>query len=173
MTSEQPRQNEQLVAYLDGELNDAAAAEVEVHLAGDVELRREVERLSRTWELLDMLPSVRASSEFSSKTLTAIRSIPLPRPDEAEGISADVVAPRLWWGRLKHWSVRMAALSVLLVLAALAFKASARKGTEAVDELLTELPLIERLEQYREVDSVEFLKQLQESELFDGQPRRD
>ena len=68
------RQQENLIAYLDGELTDEAAASVEKTLAEQVAARQEVEKLTRTWELLDLLPEGRASHGFTEKTLTAVRT---------------------------------------------------------------------------------------------------
>jgi anti-sigma factor RsiW len=173
MSSDQARNTENLIAYLDGELNDASAAEVEQQLAGDPALRREIEQLTRTWELLDVLPSSRASSEFTSKTMTAIRTTQAPLVTGTEGESTEVVPARPTARILRQWLLRLAGLAGLMFVAFLAFQGAARRERDPVDELLTELPVIERLDQYREVESVDFLKQLQTSGLFNGQSRRE
>jgi anti-sigma factor RsiW len=93
-----PEQRSNLVAYLDGELADEEAQEIERILAGSPVARNEVEMLQRTWDLLDGLPRVHVSEEFTRKTLTSLKVDEI-RPAVAErpwfqqfgdgGISAD------------------------------------------------------------------------------------
>jgi len=54
-TGDQTRIEEQLVAYLDGELDDADARRIEELLASDAEVRQTLEKLEATWGLLDHL----------------------------------------------------------------------------------------------------------------------
>ena len=62
------QQRENLVAYLDGELDEVETQEIERTLAHSLEARHEVDMLTRTWELLDTLPKSKASEEFSERT---------------------------------------------------------------------------------------------------------
>ena len=61
--TENPKRNlkEDLVAYLDGELDEQASQDIEQTLAQSPAARREVEALARTWKLLRVLPEVKAS----------------------------------------------------------------------------------------------------------------
>ena len=68
------KKSENIVAYLDGELNDDQAAEVDRMLTDDGAARQQVEQYSRTWDMLDLLPSSQASDGLAERTLTAIRS---------------------------------------------------------------------------------------------------
>ncbi|GIW82034.1 MAG: hypothetical protein KatS3mg105_3841 [Gemmatales bacterium] len=63
------KERENLIAYLDGELTGKAARQVEAKLATDPSVRREAESLRKAWELLDYLPKVQASAEFTTKTM--------------------------------------------------------------------------------------------------------
>src|SRR3954451_23284680 len=63
-------ERDNLVAYLDGELNEAEKHALEAKLTQSVSARREVEALEKTWELLDHLPRPKASHELSSRTLS-------------------------------------------------------------------------------------------------------
>ena len=65
--NEEDRAN--LVAYLDGELDEHAARDLEARLANDPRARAEAETLRRTWELLDYLPRAEASGSFTHRTL--------------------------------------------------------------------------------------------------------
>jgi anti-sigma factor RsiW len=59
----------ELVAYLDGELNEKAAQAFEARLSRDRQLRSEAEALKRTWEMLDFLPRAEPSASFTHRTL--------------------------------------------------------------------------------------------------------
>lgn len=62
-------ERDNLVAYLDGELNEPAARELEAMLARNPDARRELEALKRSFEMLDYLPRPDASPQFTSRTL--------------------------------------------------------------------------------------------------------
>ena len=62
--SDQERAN--LVAYLDGELNQAESHALNTKLVQSVTGRREVESLQKTWELLDFLPKPEPSETLVS-----------------------------------------------------------------------------------------------------------
>ena len=161
------KSKEDLIAYLDGELPDEAASNVEKTLAEDAAVRRDVEQLSRTYDLLDLLPSGKASDNFTEKTLTAIRTqTAVGSPDESTAASS-AAGSSTFRQKSMVWGIRAVAFLGLLIVAAAGFNGAFRRGSEPIDELLTELPLIERLDEYREVGDVEFLRQLSESGLFD------
>ena len=159
---------EDLVAYLDGELPEEAASQVEKSLVEDATVRRDVEQLARTYDLLDLLPTSRASDGFAEKTLTAIRThggTPVSESaDESDSVPQPSKLPRL----AIQWSIRAAALLGLMFAATVGFNGSFRQNSEPIDELLSELPLIQRLDEYQEIGDVQFLKSLSESGLFDG-----
>ena len=56
-TSPHDELNEELVAYLDGELSPEAVQRVEHRLASDPEFRERLNSLQRAWSMLDILSS--------------------------------------------------------------------------------------------------------------------
>ena len=50
------REGQQLVAYLDGELDDETNQEIERRLSADPEYRLRLQQLQQAWDLLDELP---------------------------------------------------------------------------------------------------------------------
>ena len=86
---------EKLVAYLDGELPEGDARDVESSLASDPAMRAEVEKLNRAWELLDLLPRPNASGEFSSRTLTTLKVSGATTALPNESAAAPTVALKL------------------------------------------------------------------------------
>jgi len=59
----------ELVAYLDGELEPAAARKVESRLANDPEARARANAYKKTFDLLDYLPKPEPSPTFTTRTL--------------------------------------------------------------------------------------------------------
>src|SRR6188474_2016437 len=71
-------QREDLVAYLDGELPDTKAQQIDQVLARSEVARHEVEALARTWEMLDVLPTPKAPPEFTKRTMTTLTTAEIP-----------------------------------------------------------------------------------------------
>lgn len=67
-------ERENLVAYLDGELDDAAAEKVHAALGRDPRLREEAAELSQTWDLLNYLPRPQAPQDFTQKTVQRLET---------------------------------------------------------------------------------------------------
>ena len=162
---------EKLVAYLDGELPEAAARDVEQSLASDPEVRAEVEQLNRAWELLDLLPRPTASGEFNSRTLATLKTADLSTDLNNAGDAAPTVLlnsqlpPSSSPKRLLVWA------SSLLLIAVLGFVLGRQAQRTSSDPLLDDLPLIENLDLYREIGDAEFLRDLQRKGLLEHDRR--
>jgi len=63
---------ERLVAYLDGELDDAQAREIEELLATDPKAREILAGLERTWSLLDKLSPGQVDDAFTRTTIEMV-----------------------------------------------------------------------------------------------------
>jgi len=63
---------EEMVAYLDGELNAAQMQHVEDRLARDPAYRRQLQRLQRAWECLDQLPRSHVEEQFARSTVELV-----------------------------------------------------------------------------------------------------
>jgi hypothetical protein len=82
-------ERERLVAYLDGELDDAAEQQVVADLGVRPELRREADTLKKTWELLDFLPKPAATPRFTEQTMQKLQVTKLL-----------LIKREQWWRRL-------------------------------------------------------------------------
>lgn len=158
---------EKLVAYLDGELPDDAAREVEQTLASDPTMRAEVEQLNRAWELLDLLPRPRASSEFSSRTLATLQVTDVTTDLAAEPDTTPTLA--LETGRVRRWSVSpwwicVGGWALICLLGFVVGRHSARSHSE---EWLDDLPVLEHFDVYREIGDERFLRELKRKGVFD------
>ncbi|HTI49952.1 MAG TPA: hypothetical protein VL475_03335 [Planctomycetaceae bacterium] len=142
-------QRENLVAYLDGELDEPTSQSVEQVLAESVVARHDVDMLSRTWDLLNVLPGVKASEEFSRKTLTSIRTAESPRASPF-GAAASRNARR---------GVLLAAWAALVAICGfVGFEASRRWVPDETEQILNDYDVITHLDEYTEVGDVEFLR---------------
>jgi anti-sigma factor RsiW len=147
---------EQLVAYLDGELDTETSQQVERRLAADGEYRRELQQLQRAWDLLDELPRAEVSEAFTQTTVEIVALSAAQDLSQAKGHTRR--RERVLWF-LAGASIVGAALASYLAFSAY----FARPNTQ----LMRDLPVIENIELYQVADSVEFLRQLDEAGLFD------
>lgn len=153
---------EQLVAYLDGELDGETSRELEQRLAEDGEFRRELQQLQRAWDLLDELPRAEVSETF---TQTTVEMVALSAVQELEQEQVQQTrAGKWWWGGAVGGAIAATAISYWVVSSWLA---------RPHEQLLRDLPVIEDVELYRVADSVEFLRQLREAGLFEQEEMDD
>ena len=167
--------SEELVAYLDGELDDAETRAVESKLASDDAARVRVDTLKKTYDLLDYLPKPEPSASFASRTVSQLSfaapaasnpSSPTLHPSAAT--SGFVLPPRppAHRGRLAaSWAIALAAALALGYFGHLLAKPhlEAADPTKRTSE---QVRLLERLPLYLGVDDLEFAKQLEGPEFF-------
>lgn len=145
-----PAQRSDLVAYLDGELEDQVTAEIESVLAHSSVARNDVELLARTYDLLDELPRVKATQEFTDRTLATIRM---------DDVRADFTQSE-WYQWLRRgrtllvWTVAMVAAS------GVGYAVTRIAVANPADVLVQDYDVIEELDVYRQVDNLEFLQEL-------------
>lgn len=143
-------QRENLVAYLDGELSEEETQDIEQVLASSEVARHEVDMLSRSWDLIGVLPSTKASEEFTRKTLSSLRAA------EAE---RSFVSPE-FRRNVKRLTILAGWGAVLGLCVYLGFTATNRWVPNPSDQLLDEYDVISNLDRYSEVGSIEFLQTL-------------
>lgn len=151
------------MAYLDGELDEEANREIEQTLAHSPVARNEVEMLTRTFELLDVLPPAKATKEFTDRTLATMRMTD-GRPPLAE---------QRWFQRVRRGLAVVVCLAALSGFAAVGFLTTNAWLPDESEMLVEDLPVIERLDVYREVGDVQFLKDLQRRGYLLDDPEPD
>lgn len=151
-------QRENLVAYLDGELDEAPSQEIDRILARSEVARHEVEALARAWEMLDLLPRPKASSDFTQRTMTTLRLQETPVN----------IADQPWFIYVRRGSVAVIWLAAIALSATAGFWATWQWYPNPNRELLEELPVVKQLDLYLEADSIEFLKALRDDAVFEG-----
>lgn len=155
-------QREDLVAYLDGELGERETATVEETLAESEVARREVDMLSRTWDLLEELPRITASSQFSTRTISSI---------QLEDVSGRVT-DRPWFKQVRRGAVVVTWLVFVCLSAVGGFFLTNRWIPNDVEAIARDYSVIENFHIYQQtgVDSTEssseFIDQLWKSGHF-------
>jgi hypothetical protein len=158
-TPPEPDPDDDLIAYLDGELDDDAAEAVESQLANDPAARTRADEYKRSFDLLDYLPKSEPSSTFATRTMTRLM------PTAAASGPQPVVARRKAWPEVLAWCL------LGLLAGGLAF--AGHRGWRAAttpppaDLPLSDLAVIEHLPLYAGVDDVGFLRGLVAADLFD------
>ena len=139
-----------LVAYLDGELEEDTTAAIEHVLAHSNVARNDVEMLARTYDLLDQLPRMTAPEKFTEQTMTTIR-LDQVRPDFTE---------TEWYRRLSRGSVLFAWTLAMLAASALGFMITNAWVPNDEEILVEDFEVIQDLDIYMEVGRYEFLEDL-------------
>lgn len=148
--------DEQLTSYLDGELDVEERRRIEELLASNAEVRRRVQEMERTWDLLDGLDAAGPVGEqFAQSTLEMVA---LAARDDVDGISGGTPFRRCFR--------TLAIAAVLLATAAIGFTAVVLFRPDPNRQLLDDLFLLENFDQYRQVGDIEFLRMLRREKLF-------
>jgi hypothetical protein len=146
----------QLVAYLDGELAADEVAVVEQRLAEDEDYREHLRQLQQSWDLLETLPRTSVDEGFTRSTVEMV----------ALSVGQQVhqrLNKDSWDRRLR---LGMTGL-VAAVFAVGGFGLVYERLTRENRQLMRDLPVIDRVDLYREVNSIEFLEKLASEGLFD------
>lgn len=159
--------SEDLVAYLDGELNDHEARAVESKLASDDATRKKIESLKKTYDLLDYLPKPEPSPTFASRTLTQV-NLSTPAASNPASTSHPALHPHPPTPRaygITIWSVTLICAFVFGYLGNFLARPHLEAGfpNKRTSE---QVRLLERLPLLLGVDDIEFAKQLDTPELF-------
>ena len=152
-----PNQLEQLVVYLDGELNDQQSAAMEKRLRNDPELRRMADELDRTWGLLDALEPVVAGEKFSQQTMktvvTSSAHAEQQRPASLQKLLSTFASSQAlaWFG--------IGVLGTLCGLGLSTFRSPSEESAKAI-QLLRQIDILDRYPQYSIIPDVASLQQL-------------
>lgn len=144
-----------LIAYLDGELDAPTAQKIERCLAEDPQLVQRMREHQQAWDLLDELPREEVSDVF---TQTTLQMVAVGAANDAEQRAREADASRSWL-----W---LATAASLIAASLAGYWAAAVVFDRTNRELLQDLPLIENLDAYQQAENVEFLRALENEGLF-------
>jgi len=146
---------EQLVAYLDGELEPDQSRRIEELLASDAEAQETLQRLDRTWEMLDELERRETGEETVRSTMEMVAAA---AEEEVAGLRSSAPARRRRRFALAAGGLLAASLAGFLIVSLFT--------PDPNRELLEDLPVLENFDAYLEVDDVEFLRELSRQQVF-------
>jgi anti-sigma factor RsiW len=147
--------DDEIVAYLDGELDTEAEARIVRQLGEDAAYRARLAQLQQAWDLLDNLRGSEADDEFVQSTVAMV------------AVQADVEAKTMRQRVVRQRSLAgLAAVCLTLASLAIGYGWFHYKLTEPDRKLVLDLPVIERMDELRYVDNIEFLRQLERENLF-------
>ena len=158
--NEQDREN--LVAYLDGELDEETSQALEAKINIDPEARKEVDALKQTWGMLDYLPKPEPSSGFTNRTMERLS---LEQVGKAIQTGKMAVQRRAFWLRIASWA------AALLLATGGGFLASQflfqnKDGADPEEALVPHLRVLEKWRQFENIDDLDFLRALDNPDLF-------
>ncbi|MBT5020518.1 MAG: hypothetical protein HON04_17440 [Planctomicrobium sp.] len=153
---------ENLSAYLDGELDDGGTQRIETLLVQSSVARNDVELLSKTYDLLDELPRPDAPKDFLEKTLATAKMEQVKHP----------ISEQQWFITTQKMLILSGWTVALVVASAIGFMVTNQYVERPDDALIQELPLIQNLDRYEEVQSVEFLDLLTADEKLMEEMRK-
>jgi hypothetical protein len=185
---------EELVSFLDGELDADATDRLEARLQRDPKLRAEAESLKKTWDLLDFLPRPEPSESFTEKTMSRLQavvpeaSIPVAEPvstqalkpptsgaSPSQAVSTRTLAIKIPRSSVVSWTtfcILFALGSLLGLMVGNIVRSNIReqREREAKLQLVAEAellkPLLKRLPFYQYLDDLEYLQALEGAEIF-------
>lgn len=147
--------DEEIVAYLDGELDAESEARIVRKLSDDAAYRARLSQLQHAWDLLDNLRGSEADDEFAASTVAMVA---VHAEQESKSQQVKIVRQRsfAWLG--------FAAVALLSVAGG--YYILHRRVTRADRQLVRDLPVIEHVDVYRYIDDLDFLKALERENLF-------
>jgi hypothetical protein len=151
-----------LVAYLDGELSESQAQVVAAKLTRSVSARHEVEMLTATWDLLDILPRLEPSPEFKTRTLS---------------LAIQTTAPEDQWLELARSATqRLGKILIVfvstLLMIAIGYVTTRWIWPDPTARLAQDLSIAEHLDEYQAVREIEFVQMLDNSTILGTIPTR-
>jgi anti-sigma factor RsiW len=158
-TTDPDRAREELVAYLDGELDVESSSRIEQLVATDTTYRDELVRLERVWGVLDHLPRATVDESF---TRTTVEMVAVQVEQEVEKQKSAMPRRRL--------SRRLALATIVVSTAVIGYFSVMLMWPDPSRQLRRDLPVVQHVDAYTQVaedeDFKEFLYRLQESGMF-------
>ena len=125
-----PADRDNLVAYLDGELDEESSRRVESALAQSNVARTDVEQLARTYELLDLIDRPQASVEFTERTIASVK-LEQFKP---------ALSQQRWFQQVKRYGQRGLWTLAIVIAGAIGYSISHLAVPLTDDQIIEEFP---------------------------------
>ena len=146
---------EELVAYLDEELEPEHRAQVEHRLAEDARYRDKLRHMQKSWDMLDLLARSEPDEGFTRTTVAMVAL----KAKEATDVQKETTQR---FSLLFKLGVAIGTLACLLI----AYSVGSWLFSASDRQLVQDLPVIEHLDEYTHAVSVDFLRSLAKHGLF-------
>ena len=146
--------DEQIIAYLDGELDVETERKIDHLLATNQDVRKRTNSLQHVWDALDELERPNVDESFTKATMTLITARANHSVDDHRA------SLRRRTGR---WIL---AIGSVLTAGIVGFVCVKGLQSNPNRQLIRDLPVLENLDEYRSVQSIEFLRMLDRTQLF-------
>ncbi len=161
----------ELVAYIDGELDEEATQAMEARLAIDPDARAEMDALKQTWGLLDYLPKASPSSNFTNRTMERLTLEKVGPAPAAK--TQPMPTRRSGWVVAASWLV-VVALALGVGYLGVSHFAPVPSQPDLLPDpdlpLVRHLRIVEKWRWYENADDLEFVKKLAHPEMFGDDP---
>ena len=154
-TTEPATIDEEIVAYLDGELDTEAIARVERRLSEDATYRAARASFST--------PGICSITSAAPRRTTSLSKAPWPWSPSRPSKRLTRRKCASCAGKNSAW---LAVAAVALVSIASGYAVLYRGMTRGDRNLVRDLPVIEHVDEYLNIDDISFLKQLEQENLF-------
>lgn len=155
-------QSEELIAYLDGELNAEQRRRLEEQLSSNSTLRQHLKELQQTWDMLDDLPRDQVDETFTRSTV------------EMVAIHAEQeVSQRLSRAAQRRAAAWLGGIAATVLAGAVGFWVTYENLSRPNRRLIEDLPIVEHLDAYQYAGSIEFLRELEREQLFSEEDSGD
>jgi hypothetical protein len=141
---------EELVAYLDEELEPEHRTRVELRLAEDARYREKLRHMQKSWDMLDVLSRSEPDESFARTTVAMVAL----KAKEATDVQKENTQR---FSLLFYAGVAVTTVACLLI----AYSVGSWLYSASDRQLVQDLPLIERLDEYKSAESVAYLKSLE------------
>src|SRR5678815_4990445 len=142
--------DEELVAYLDEELEPEHRARVELRLAEDARYREKLRHMQKSWDMLDMLSRSEPDESFARTTVAMVAL----KAKEATDVQKESTQR---FSFMFHAGVAVTMVACLLI----AYSGGSWWYSASDRQLVQDLQLIEHLDEYKSAESVAYLKSLE------------
>lgn len=151
-----------LVAYLDGELDARTSLDLETKLNLDPAARAEVDELRQAWEMLDYLPKAEPSATFTHRTLERLAL-------QTAAVPQSRTSPLSRWTKI-GWAAGIVVALAAGFAATRLFTSTPVDSPEVEQHLVRHLRAVDRVRLLEQVDDLNFLRELDHPDLFGDEP---
>lgn len=155
------RDEEILVAYLDGELDAEERRQIEHRMATDSDFRNKMASLEQTWNMLDVLETVPVDKTLVRSTMEMLVLDVEKEIKENEIRRKKRTIPDLLF-----------VILMLFLIGLIGFQLASLVGIRIFTVFMRDIPVIEKLDQLQQIDSIEFLEKLNDEGVFDENSER-